>query len=86
MATGENVEFADELIVSFVCLFLILSVGISHGAMDSYKADNILKMYKTNNKIIEAPKKIWLILCVNNESVAKALAIIRLNIEIAIMI
>jgi len=26
LATGENVEFADELIVSFVCLFFILSV------------------------------------------------------------
>ena len=52
LATGENVEFADELIVSFVCLFFILSVGISHGAMDNYKANKILKIYKINNKII----------------------------------
>ena len=49
LATGGNIEFSNELIVPFVCLFLILSVGISHGAMDNYKAN---KIYKTNNKII----------------------------------
>ncbi len=49
---GGNVEFSNELIIPFVCLFLILSVGISHGAMDNYKANKILKIYKTNNKII----------------------------------
>ena len=52
LATGGNVEFSNELIVPFVCLFLILSVGISHGAMDNYKANKILKIYKVNNKII----------------------------------
>ena len=46
LATGGNVEFSNELIVPFVCLFLILSVGISHGAMDNYKANKILKMPK----------------------------------------
>jgi len=49
LATGGNIEFSNELIVPFVCLFLILSVGISHGAMDNYKAN---KIYKINNKII----------------------------------
>ena len=48
LATGGNIEFSNELIVPFVCLFLILSVGISHGAMDNYKANKILKI----NKII----------------------------------
>ena len=47
-----NVKFSNELIVPFVCLFFILSVGISHGAMDNYKANKILKIYKINNKII----------------------------------
>ena len=52
LITGGNVEFSNVLIVPFVCLFLILSVGISHGAMDNYKANKILKVYKINNKII----------------------------------
>ena len=49
---GNSVKFSSELIIPFVCLFLILSVGISHGAMDNYKANKILKIYKINNKII----------------------------------
>ncbi len=52
LITGDNVEFSNDLIIPFVCLFLILSVGISHGAMDNYKANKILKIYKINNKII----------------------------------
>jgi len=52
LTTGNSVEFLNELIIPFVCLFLILSVGISHGAMDNYKANKILKNYKINNKII----------------------------------
>ena len=52
LISGSNVEFLNELIISFVCLFFILSVGISHGAMDNYKANKILKIYKINNKII----------------------------------
>ena len=42
----------NELIVLFVCLFLILSIGISHGALDNYKADKLLRIYKINNKTI----------------------------------
>ena len=52
LATGGNIEFSNELIVPFVCLFLILSVGISHGAMDNYKANKLLLIYKINNKSI----------------------------------
>ena len=47
-----NFQFMNELIVSFICLFLILSVGISHGAMDNYKANKLLKIYKKKNKVI----------------------------------
>ena len=52
LISGSNVEFLNELIISFVCLFFILSVGISHGAIDNYKANKVLKIYKINNKII----------------------------------
>ena len=52
LITASSVEFLNDLIISFVCLFLILSVGISHGAMDNYKGNKILKIYKINNKII----------------------------------
>ena len=37
LITGSSVEFSSQLTIPFVCLFLILSVGISHGAMDNYK-------------------------------------------------
>ena len=47
-----NLEFSNEYIISFICLFLILSVGISHGAMDNYKANKLLLIYKINNKSI----------------------------------
>ena len=52
LIAGSSVKFSSELIIPFICLFLILSVGISHGAMDNYKANKILKIYKINNKII----------------------------------
>jgi Brp/Blh family beta-carotene 15,15'-monooxygenase len=38
--------------LSLVCLFLILTVGISHGALDNLKGYKLLKYYKINNKII----------------------------------
>ena len=47
-----NLKFTNELIVSFTCLFFILSVGISHGAMDNYKANKLLKIYQIKNKLI----------------------------------
>ena len=42
----------NELMISLICLFLIISIGISHGAMDNYKANKLLKIYKTKNKSI----------------------------------
>ena len=42
----------NELVILFVCLFFILSIGISHGALDNYKANKLLKIYKVNNKAI----------------------------------
>ena len=49
---GKNFEFSNQSIVPFLCLFLILSVGISHGALDNYKANKILKIYKIDNKLV----------------------------------
>ena len=42
----------NELIILFICLFLILSIGISHGALDNYKANKLLLIYKIKNKFI----------------------------------
>ena len=36
----------------FVCLVLVASIGISHGALDNYKANKLLKIYRVNNKAI----------------------------------
>jgi len=52
LIAGNNVEFSNELVIPLVCLFFILSVGISHGAMDNYKANKLLLIYKINNKSI----------------------------------
>ncbi len=49
---GKNFEFSNQSIVPFLCLFLILSVGISHGALDNYKANKILKIYNIDNKLV----------------------------------
>ena len=49
---NKNFEFSDQSLVPFLCLFLILSVGISHGALDKYKANKILKIYKIDNKFV----------------------------------
>ncbi len=42
----------NELIILLFCLFFILSIGISHGALDNYKANKLLKIYKLKNKAI----------------------------------
>ena len=44
--------FSNEFDSSVYLFIFILSIGISHGAMDNYKANKILKIYKINNKII----------------------------------
>ena len=37
---------------NLICLFLILTVGISHGSLDNLKGYKILKFYKIKNKVI----------------------------------
>ena len=49
---GNNFNIINEIIISFFCLFLILSIGISHGALDNYKANKLLSIYKIKSKSI----------------------------------
>ena len=50
---GKNFfSLLNELTILFVCLFLILSIGISHGALDNYKSNKLLTIYKIKNKAI----------------------------------
>ena len=49
---GKNLEFFNQSVVPFICLFLILSIGVSHGALDNYKANKILKIYKMDSKLV----------------------------------
>ena len=50
---GKNFfSLLNELTILFVCLFLILSIGISHGALDNYKANKLFTIYRLKNKAI----------------------------------
>ena len=52
LLTKNIFSFTNETITLFICLFLILSIGISHGALDNYKANKLLKIYRIKNKAI----------------------------------
>ena len=52
LLTKNIFSFTNETITLFICLFLILSIGISHGALDNYKANKLLKIYNIKNKSI----------------------------------
>jgi beta-carotene 15,15'-dioxygenase len=41
-----------ETYINLVCLFLILTIGISHGSLDNLKGNKILILYKIKNKFI----------------------------------
>ena len=49
---GNIIQISNEFVIPLICLFFILSIGISHGAMDNYKANKLLIIYKINNKSI----------------------------------
>ena len=42
----------DFTISPLICLFLILSIGISHGSLDNVKGEKLLKILKINNNSI----------------------------------
>ena len=52
LLSRDNFSFSNELTILFICLFLILSIWISHGALDNYKANKLLSIYKIKNKTI----------------------------------
>ena len=52
LMTGSLYLLINERIISVICLLLIISIGISHGAMDNHKARKLLENYKQNGKII----------------------------------
>ena len=52
LITKNNVEFSNQLVIPLICLFFILSIGISHGALDNYKANKLLSIYKLKGKSI----------------------------------
>ncbi len=52
LLTKNIFSLTNETIILFVCLFLILSIGISHGALDNYKANKLLTIYRIKSKLI----------------------------------
>ena len=51
---GYNYEnhLAENSLIIFICFFLILSIGISHGALDNLKGNKVLKIYKIKEKYL----------------------------------
>ena len=49
---GNKIGSSNELIISFICLFLILSVGISHGQWIIIRRINYWRFIKKKNKSI----------------------------------
>ena len=49
-----SIEFFNNPnnLLSIICLFLILTIGISHGALDNLKGYKLLKFYKIKSKAI----------------------------------
>ena len=45
-------QFQNLYISPMICLFLILSIGISHGALDNQKGKRLLNFYKIKNNSI----------------------------------
>jgi beta-carotene 15,15'-dioxygenase len=42
----------QETTINLFCLFLIMTIGISHGSLDNLKGDKLLKIYKIKNQSI----------------------------------
>ncbi len=47
-----NLKINSFTISPLVCLFLILSIGISHGSLDNYKGRKLFKIFGINNFLI----------------------------------
>ena len=42
----------QETTINLLCLFLIMTIGISHGSLDNLKGEKLLKIYKIKNQSI----------------------------------
>jgi len=42
----------DGKFIIAACLFLILTIGISHGSLDNHRGYKLLKIYGINNKLV----------------------------------
>ena len=54
-STGINFTiflYQNESLINLICLFLILSIGISHGSLDHIKGKKLLKFYKLEKILI----------------------------------
>ena len=47
-----TVEIKSFTISPLICLFLILSIGISHGSLDNYKGRKLFQIFRINNFLI----------------------------------
>ena len=45
-------DVLQETTINLFCLFLIMSIGISHGSLDNFKGKKLLKTYKIKNQFI----------------------------------
>jgi hypothetical protein len=45
-------DVLQETTINLFCLFLIMSIGISHGSLDNLKGQKLLKIYKIKNQFI----------------------------------
>ena len=46
------VEFLNYNVSTLFCLFLILSIGISHGSLDNIKGKKLLEIYSFSNILV----------------------------------
>ena len=48
----ENNPIINNNKTNLICFFLIATIGVSHGSLDNYKGEKLLKFYSFNNSII----------------------------------
>ena len=45
-------HLSKDFLTVAACLFLILTIGVSHGALDDLKGYKLLKFYRISNKLL----------------------------------
>jgi len=49
---SKNFSFSDTSFKTIVCFFLISTLGVSHGSLDNFKGEKLLKIYKIKHKFL----------------------------------